>query len=206
MAAAVVAADQPPQRVEMGDPDDNKLDLGLLMERAQAGDEAAYLRLLRQISPIIRSAVRRSIKSSQYADVEDVVQDVLVSVHAVRATYDPSRPFLPWLLTIVHNRTVDRFRKSARISTNETYVGDILESVPDEAQKPHAIEEDELLRREIEALPASQRRAVEMLKLREMSLKEAASESGLTISNLKVLVHRAMKTLRRRLVTSRDNR
>jgi RNA polymerase sigma-70 factor (ECF subfamily) len=183
-----------------------KADLGLLMERAQAGDEAAYLRLLRQISPIIRSAVRRSINPSQYADVEDVVQDVLVSVHAVRATYDPSRPFLPWLLTIVHNRTVDRFRKSARISANETYVGDTLESVPEEAEKPQVIEDDELLRREIEALPPSQRRAVELLKLREMSLKEAASESGITIANLKVLVHRAMKTLRKRLVISRDNR
>lgn len=187
----------------MGEPG-NKADLGLLMVRAQAGDEVAYLKLLTQISPIIRNAVRRSMRSSQYADVEDVVQDVLVSVHAVRATYDPSRPFLPWLLTIVHNRSVDRFRKSARISTNETYVGDMLESVPEAADKPQFIEDDELLRREIEALPASQRRAVELLKLKQMSLKEAASESGFTIANLKVLIHRAMKTLRKRLVTGRD--
>ena len=191
----------------MGIPAGNKPDLGLLMERAQAGDEAAYLHLLTQISSIVRSAVRRKVNASQHADVEDVVQDVLVSVHAVRATYDPSRPFLPWLLTIVHNRTVDKFRRSSRISANETYVGELLETFPAEPANSQvdAYGDDELLRREIEALPASQRRAIELLKLKEMSLKEAAVESGMTVANLKVLVHRAMKTLRKRIVADHDN-
>lgn len=190
----------------MGEPKGNKADLGLLMGRAQGGDEAAYLRLLREISPIIRNVVRRKIGSSQYADVEDVVQDVLVSVHAVRATYDPSRSFLPWLLTIVHHRTVDRFRKSAKISANETYIGADLEDFPDDADEPQIVGDNEMLRREIETLPSSQRRAVHLLKLRGMSLKEAASESGITVTNLKVSLHRAIKTLRKRIVTDRDSR
>ncbi len=185
----------------------SRSDLGLLMQRAQAGDEAAYLDLLTQISPIVRNAVKRKINASQYADVEDIVQDVLVSVHVVRATYDPSRPFLPWLLTIVHNRTVDKFRRSARIGANETNVGELLETFSAEAANSQetAYGDEELLRREIEALPASQRRAIELLKLKEMSLKEAARESGMTVANLKVLVHRAMKTLRKRIVADHDS-
>ncbi len=190
----------------MGKPGGSQSDLGLLMQRAQAGDEAAYLDLLTQISSIVRNAVKRKIDSSQHADMEDVVQDVLVSVHVVRATYDPSRPFLPWLLTIVHNRTVDKFRRSGRIGAKETYVGELLETFPAEQANSHeaAYGDEELLRREIEALPASQRRAVELLKLKQMSLKEAARESGMTVANLKVLVHRAMKTLRKRIVTDHD--
>lgn len=189
----------------MDEPGRNRPDLGLLMERAQAGDEAAYLQLLTQISPIIRSAVRRQTKPSRYADVEDIVQDVLISVHVVRATYDPSRPFLPWLMTIVHNRSVDRFRKSARISANETYVGELPEGVPEVPESSQRVDSDyELLRREIEALPARQRRAIELLKLKEMSLKEAASESGMTVANLKVLVHRALKNLRKRMISGRN--
>lgn len=182
-------------------------DLGLLMQRAQAGDETAYLNLLTQISPIIRNAVKRKINPSQHADAEDIVQEALVSVHVVRATYDPSRPFLPWLLTIVHNRTVDKFRRSARIGANETNVGEFLETFPAEPANLHedAFGDEELLRREIEALPASQRRAIELLKLKEMSLKEAARESGMTVANLKVLVHRAMKTLRKRIVPDHDS-
>ena len=190
----------------MGIPGTSRPDLGLLMERAQAGDEAAYLRLLTHISAIVRNAVRRKVNASQFADIEDVVQDVLVSVHVVRATYDPSRPFLPWLLTIVHNRTVDKFRRSARISANETYVGELLDTFAGEPANSSAVAfgDDELLLREIDALPVSQRRAIELLKLKEMSLKEAARESGMTIANLKVLVHRAVKTLRKRMVAGLD--
>jgi RNA polymerase sigma factor (sigma-70 family) len=191
----------------MGIPSGEKVDLGLLMERAQAGDEAAYLQLLAHISPIIRGLVRRKILASRHADMEDIVQDVLVSVHVVRATYDPSRPFLPWLMSIVHHRIVDKFRRSARISANEQNVGELLETFPADPANSHAeaYGDDELLRREIEALPASQRRAIELLKLKEMTLKEAARESGMTVANLKVLVHRAMKTLRKRIVAGHDN-
>ena len=109
------------------------------MELAQAGDEAAYLLLLKRISSIVRHAVKRKVNVSQHADMEDIVQDVLVSVHVVRATYDPSRPFLPWLLSIVHHRTVDKFRKSARVAANETYVGELLETLPAEAANTRAV-------------------------------------------------------------------
>ena len=114
---------------------------------------------------------------------------------------------MPWLLTIVHNRTVDKFRKSARIGANETNVGELFETFPAEPANSHeaAVGDEEVLRREIEALPASQRRAVELVKLKEMSLKEAARESGMTVANLKVLVHRAMKTLRKRIVADHDS-
>jgi len=49
------------------------------------------------------------------------------------------------------------------------------------------------------ALSPRQRDAVEMLRLREMSLKEAAAASGTSISALKVSVHRAVASLRKAL-------
>ena len=48
------------------------------------------------------------------ADVEDVVQDVLMTVHAVRHTYDPKRPFGPWLVAIAHGRIIDQLRRQTR--------------------------------------------------------------------------------------------
>ena len=54
----------------------------------------------------------------------------------------------------------------------------------------------EALRRAVRSLPKGQRTAIELLKLREMSLKEAAAASGMSIGALKVSVHRAIKTLR----------
>jgi DNA-directed RNA polymerase specialized sigma24 family protein len=59
-----------------------------------------------------------------------------------------------------------------------------------------------VLRRAIKALPSGQREAVEMIKLREMSLKEAAAVSGTSVGALKVSVHRAVVTLRKALTKS----
>jgi RNA polymerase sigma-70 factor (ECF subfamily) len=50
------------------------------------------------------------------------LQDVLLSLHAVRATYDPSRPFMPWVFAIVGNRLVDGARRYVRSSGREVHV------------------------------------------------------------------------------------
>src|SRR3954463_2712789 len=102
--------------------------LGRLMERAQAGDECAYLELLEDVATIVASVARRQQWSLGPMDVEDLVQETLASVHMVRATYDPTRPFLPWLMSIAHNRRIDRFRKFSRRSAYEVLVGVLPET------------------------------------------------------------------------------
>lgn len=54
-----------------------------------------------------------------------------------------------------------------------------------------------LLRDAVEHLPSCQRDAIRMLKLEEMSLKEAAAASGISVAALKVATHRALKNLRK---------
>jgi RNA polymerase sigma factor (sigma-70 family) len=184
----------------------NADNLGRLMERAQAGDGHAYFELLQQVAVIVASAVRRQFPALGPMDVEDIVQETLASVHVVRNTYDPSRPFLPWLMSIAHNRVVDRFRKLSRGAAYEILVGEIPEtfsSVPTNHKGDHTGDIDDL-RHAILELPASQRRAIEMIKLRELSLKEASEQSGLTIGNLKILVHRAIKTLRKKMIVNHE--
>jgi RNA polymerase sigma-70 factor (ECF subfamily) len=83
-----------------------------LMEQAQAGDQLAYTRLLKALVPVIRSQIRKRIADD--ALVEDVIQDVLLTVHRVRHTYDPSYPFLPWLMAIISARAVDALRRRGR--------------------------------------------------------------------------------------------
>lgn len=169
------------------------------MRAAQDGDSAAYLRLLQEITPLLRRAVRQRRKFLQPSDIEDLVQDILLSLHAVRATYDPARPFLPWLLAIARNRIADGSRRQMRRSANEVSVAEYSETF---SEAPTNILETrygdpDALRQAIGHLPRGQRRAVEMLKLREMSLKEAAAESGMSVVALKVAVHRGMNTLRK---------
>jgi len=176
------------------------------MRAAQAGDADAYAQLMREITPRIRFVVRSRRKFLSADDIEDLVQDVLLSVHAVRATYDPGRPFMPWLLAIIRNRLADAARRYARRTRQEVFVDNL--DVTFAGESANSIKETyadpEALRLAIQTLPDGQRSAIEMLKLREMSLKEAAAACGTSIGALKIATHRAMTALRKKLMRNND--
>jgi RNA polymerase sigma-70 factor (ECF subfamily) len=175
--------------------------LAALMQAAQDGNASAYAELLREITELLRRAIRHRRPYLSPQDVEDLVQDVLLSVHAARATYDPERPFLPWLMAIARNRGADGARRHARSGAGNVPLEDADETFL--AVEPNMSTEGygdpEALRLAVRALPRVQRQAIEMLKLREMSLKEAAAASGMSIAALKVAVHRGMHALRKAL-------
>jgi RNA polymerase sigma-70 factor (ECF subfamily) len=166
-----------------------------LMAAAQAGDRSAYHRLLTEITPYVRSIAGRYHRTRE--DIEDAVQDILLSVHTIRHTYDPARPFGPWLATIADRRALDRLRKRLRSAGRETALEPAHETfAATPANSESAGLEAEELARALERLPPGQRQALELLKLKEMSLKEASAATGLSITALKVATHRALKSLR----------
>lgn len=172
-----------------------------LMRSVQAGDRSAYAELLRDVTPLLRRMVRRRQSFPMQAqDVEDLVQDILLSLHAARGTYDPARPFLPWLAAIVRNRMADAARRAVR-RRDELTVAQLPETFsPDAANTMEDVYGDpEALRHAIATLPGGQRHAVDLLKLRELSLSEASAVSGMTVGALKVAVHRGIRTLRMKL-------
>jgi RNA polymerase sigma-70 factor (ECF subfamily) len=172
-----------------------------LMRLAQKGDGAAYVRLLQEITPLLQQAVRRKRAFLPPQDIDDLVQNILLALHSVRATYDPCRPFLPWLMAIARNQIADGARRYARRGANEAVVEQVPETFSDGGANRYdeAYGDQEALSVAIAALPRGQRRAIEMLKLKEMTLKEAAVASGVSVAALKVAVHRAMRTLRETL-------
>ncbi len=173
-------------------------DWSALMARAQDGNRDAYRALLKQIEPYVRSIAVRCF--NRPADVEDVVQDVLLTVHAIRNTYDPKRPFGPWLVAIANRRVIDRLRRHARQKVREIELSPEHETFAEGAANLDSTISAELaLAGAIEKLPPDQRDAIKMLKLNEMSLKEASNASGRSIAALKVATHRAIKNLRRLL-------
>lgn len=172
--------------------------LAALMTASQGGDQAAYAELLRQVMPLLRRWIGLRIR--QASEIEDIVQDTLLSLHLARATYDPSRRFLPWLSSIARNRMIDGIRRNVRRSALEVSV-DQMPDVGEDLDPIGDYSDHEALRRAIKNLPKAQRQAVELVKLRDMALKEAAACCGSSIGALKTSVHRAIKTLRVSLET-----
>ena len=85
--------------------DDDDGRLALLMRAGQDGSVSAYDALLRGCVPIIAANASRSGLTADQSD--EVVRETLVALHRLRHTYDPSRPFLPWLHAISDRRTSD---------------------------------------------------------------------------------------------------
>lgn len=175
---------------------------GGLLAAAQAGDARAYGTLLREITPRLRSLCRARIRDT--AEAEDAVQEALMTIHALRHTYDPERPFGPWLTTIATRRAVDRLRRRGRGAGRESNIDDL----PEGAASVAPVAEERIaarnLRDAVSSLPESQRTALRLAKLEDLSLAEASARSGLSVGALKVATHRAMQSLRKRFGVKGD--
>jgi RNA polymerase sigma factor (sigma-70 family) len=162
--------------------------LAQLMRRAQGGDAQAY----RAVLDNARLWLYRYIwgKVAPQA-VDDLVQDILLAVHAKRASYDADRPFLPWLAAIARYRWVDHLRSHYRHVAEDIADHDGLgEQAADEAIIAH-ISIDRML----DQLSQSQATAIRLVKLDGLSVREAAQRCGQSEANIKVNIHRGLKRL-----------
>ncbi|WP_210215321.1 sigma-70 family RNA polymerase sigma factor [Lichenihabitans psoromatis] len=171
-----------------------------MMVAAQAGDRAAYERLLRSSMPLIRRVARH--QGVQVDRLDDVIQDVLITVHRARQTYDPTRSFSAWLGVIARRRAIDSLRRNGRQDRREVFAPIDYENHADPAadarQTRGGEAPDDAMMAALDRLPTGQREAIEVLALRQLSLDEAADFTGKTKGALKVNMHRALKSLRAR--------
>lgn len=157
------------------------------MAAAQGGDAKAYRTLLSALRPWLLSYFRRRLPG---ADVEDLVQMTLLSLHEKRHTYDPASPFMPWIAAVARHKLIDLVRKTGRhvhVELDEDLMGDGGD-LPAEL----AARDVEAL---LKALPADQARAIRLHKLNDLSVDEVSAATGKSASNVKVLVHRGLKKL-----------
>lgn len=176
----------------------NDLRRSAQMAAAQDGDRAAYEALLRDCVPLIRTIAARLGVPADHID--DVVQDVLLTVHRGRQTYDPARSFTGWLRTIAERRAIDLLRRIGRRRAREIYSPAAFESYVDEAADLARQGERAAglggVNKALAMLPERQREAIQVLVLEERSLAEAAVVTRRSKGALKVNLHRALKALR----------
>jgi len=203
VVAVLSSAEQIGARVDRVDTRDNSADLrrSKWMAAAQAGDAAAYQALLRDCIPVIKSVARRRGVSPDRID--DVVQDVLLTVHSARHTYDAKRSFTAWLYVIADRRAIDLLRRIRSQNLREVHAPLAFEAHADQSADPaRELAQTDISRvvtNAIGTLPAGQRQAVQHLLLEERSLADAAALTQRTAGSLKVNLHRALKSLRQKL-------
>ncbi len=175
---------------------EQELQAGSLMVHAQQGDQRAYDDLLRLLARESRGFLGRRLGGADWT--EDVVQEVLLTVHRARQTYDPARPFAPWFYAIINSRLIDALRSRKRVTLRETPDEDML------AQQPALPEVEsvgselrETLAQAVSRLPRVQREVVSLLKYEDLSVREVATRLGMSEAAVKTTAHRGYKILRR---------
>ncbi|HVJ40052.1 MAG TPA: sigma-70 family RNA polymerase sigma factor [Dongiaceae bacterium] len=189
-----------PEQGETSDISAAWAELAALLVLAQNGDRAAYAALLQGLLPYLRRLAARRLTRPH--DIEDTVQEIFLSIHAIRHTYDPSRPLQPWVNVIAERRIADRLRRLYRQRAREAPLPDDAHEtfVADEANMTSEVTLDmRAVHRAIEQLPPGQRQAIGLVKVQGLSLREAAARTGQSEGAVKLSVHRAVKALRQLL-------
>lgn len=184
--------------VELTIPEENRnAQWCTLARQAQGGDKRAYATLLREILPYIRSILSGSLANQDWVD--DIAQEVLISVHKSLATYSADMPFHPWLRAIIQFRRTDFLRKHYKNRALKEGVQHNAEIFGHSVTNPLGAGELKDIENALEDLPAKQKQIIEKTKIQGYSTKEVAEEMGMTESAVKVSVHRAINKLKDRL-------
>jgi RNA polymerase sigma-70 factor, ECF subfamily len=163
------------------------------MERAQQGEREAFHALFKEIGPLIARFVRRRLFDQQ--EVVDVCQEALFAVYQSRHTYQPARPFEPWLFAIVRNVTAQYLRRNRLSSIWQAPINESPE-VGTEDESGLAVEWREALNQ----LSPTQMEALRLTKLVGLSVAEASERAGASVGTMKVRVHRAYESLKRSIL------
>jgi RNA polymerase sigma-70 factor, ECF subfamily len=171
--------------------------LETLMRQSLQGDKQAYAELLRETARMLRPYLSQRLSFD--SEVEDVLQEILISVHKARHTYDGERPYKPWVYAIARFRLQDYLR---------THYADQLRHAVDIADVENNLHDDvtetgisyESISGEVEKLlPEKQATILQLMHHDGYTAKETAEKLGMTESAVKVAAHRAYKVLREKL-------
>jgi RNA polymerase sigma-70 factor (ECF subfamily) len=157
-----------------------------MMAAAQVGDANAYKTLLAELVPWLHRYYARRLPTAM---TEDAVQDVLLAIHEKRHTYDPARPFGPWLAAIARYKWIDRLRS---LKTEAAEPLDENIGVPDHGDTVIA---GSTFRQLMAELKPPQAEAIRLVKLEGYSVEEASRATGQSVSLIKVNIHRGLKRL-----------
>ena len=169
-----------------------------LMRSAISGDSAAYHRLLKAITPVLRAAARRGLaRAGQPVDQsEDIVQEILLAVHLKRHTWDANAPFAPWLFAIARNKLIDALRRTRQTDLRQyrRFRRDAARSSrpPKLPRRPRSPPSST-------SLPARQRDVLQSIAVESASIKDTATKFAMSEGAVRVALHRGLASLTAKL-------
>jgi RNA polymerase sigma-70 factor (ECF subfamily) len=168
-----------------------------LLALIQDGSHPAFTALVERHTERFYRLAYRYLQNREAA--EDVVQDAFIKLWENPALWQPGRnsKFTTWFYRVVVNLCLDvRKKKRPETLEDETSVADERETADESMMR---VQEQEILEREIAALPERQRMALNLCFNEDLTNQEAADAMGLKLKALQSLIMRAKTTLKERM-------
>ena len=173
-----------------------------LARRARAGDAAAFGALVQAHQTAVFNVCYRL--TGERREAEDMAQEAFIRAYERIASFDPARPFGPWMRRVAANVCLNALQRARRLhfslddeSVPEPRADDAVEPPVAQAQAETA----QAVRAALFALPAHYRAVIELCHFQDMSYAEAAQALRLPLSDVKSHLFRARKALARQLHT-----
>ena len=152
------------------------------------GDNAAFDILLGRYQKSVFSYILHIVKDNELA--HDIFQETFVKVITTirQGRYEDSGKFSAWLNRVAHNLVIDHFRRQKGENTvsNDETEHDLLNNkelcegnIEDEMVQKQLVKD---LHKMIHVLPDAQRQVLMMRFYRDMSFKEIAEKTGVSIN------------------------
>lgn len=163
------------------------------MRAGLKGDEAAYRSLLKALTPVLRAQIRGGLArwGAGSADVEDILQEVLLAIHLKRQTWMTDQPLLPWLNAIARYKLIDSMRRRGR--RGEVPIEGLADILPVAADDVSQSRNE--LERLVGRLDGRAGAIVKAISLDGDDVDDVASREHMTPGAVRVALHRGLRKL-----------
>jgi len=159
----------------------------LLVSQYLSGSELALEMLINRHQARIFNFINSKVNDRDTA--EDIFQDTFIKVIRTLkgGQYNEEGKFLPWIMRIAHNLVIDFFRKNNRMpKVNNTEEFDIFQFISDNSPNvEHSLVQEQVvkdLQKLVQELPQDQKEVLIMRLYRDMSFKEIAENTNVSIN------------------------
>jgi len=183
------------RRAEPPVPDPAEADL---LGKARGGNLLAFEEVVRRYERRVYAVAFRIVRRHDVAD--DVTQEAFIRAHRALDSFDPSRPFGPWICRIAANLAINHVR-SPESREEPLPEGHAEQPSADPGPEGGVLEREgrEILERALDALPGEQRAVFVLRVYEELSYREIADALGLSPGTVMSRLSRAREKLRHAL-------
>lgn len=166
------------------------------IEKVLAGDVSSYAMLVAKHKNLVFSIVLKILNNRE--DAEEIAQDIFLKVYQSLNTFEKKSKFSTWLYRIAYNTAVSKTRKKKLefVPMEESIVSNY--STDEIQQNMYALEENEkqaFLEKAMNNLAEEDHLLITLFYKSENSVEDISEITGLTVSNVKVKLHRIRKKL-----------